>query len=153
MASTRTLLEGKTQSGLTAPAVDVVEVDRVEPVSANEDIKELARREDAVKKFMDEIVIVRLHKSTDKNAAPHVILSVNGMTQPVFRGQPTPLKRKYVEVLARMVESTYEQKSDERDLERYQMLETSAQAYPFEVIRDDNPIGREWLDHILAEKS
>lgn len=152
MATTKTLLEGKTQSGLTAPAIDVVEVDRVEPVAASEDIQELARREAAVKKFMDEILIVRLHKSTDKNSASHVILSVNGMTQPVFRGTSTPLKRKYVEVLARMIESTYEQKSYERELDRYEMLETAAQAYPFEVIRDDNPIGREWLEHILAEK-
>jgi len=152
MSTKRTLLEGQTQSGLVAPAIDVTEADRIEPVTANTDLKELARREEAIKNFMNEIVIVKLHKTTDKNAATHVILSVNGMTQPVFRGVPTPLKRKYVEVLARMIESTYEQNQHPTDLERYDMVETAALAYPFEIIRDDNPIGREWLDHIMAEK-
>ena len=152
MASEKTLLPRKEQSGLVSPAVVVTEVDRVEPVTANEDVAELARREVAIKKFMDEIVIVKLHKTTDKNASSHVILSCNGMTQPVFRGVPTPLKRKYVEILARMVESTYEQHTHPVEMERYEMQETTALAYPFEVIRDDNPIGREWLDHILAER-
>jgi hypothetical protein len=153
MSTTKTLLAGKTsQSGLVSPEIVVTEADRIEPVTANEDIKELARREAAIKAFMDEIVVVKLHKSSDKNAATHTILSVNGMTQPIFRGRPTPLKRKYVEVLARMVESSYEQSQHPTDLERYEMIETAAPAYPFEVIRDDNPIGREWLDHILAER-
>lgn len=152
MVVKKTLLPGKEQSGLVSPEIVVTEVDRIEPVTANEDIKELARREAAVKKFMDEIVIVKLHKTTDKNAASHVILSVNGMTQPVFRGVPTPLKRKYVEVLARMIESNYEQEVNERDYSRYEMRETAAHAYPFEVIRDDNPLGHEWLEHILMEK-
>lgn len=152
MATTKTLLEGKTQSGLVRPEIQVTEADRIEPVTANEDIAELAKREKAITNFMNEIVIVKLHKTTDKNAASHVILSCNGMTQPVFRGVPTPLRRKYVEILARMVESTYEQQTDDRDRERYTMIETAALAYPFEVIRDDNPLGREWLDHILMER-
>lgn len=153
MANEKLVLPRKeTQSGHVAPEVVVAEVDRIEPVTANGDINKIAADEAAMKAFMEEVVIVKIHKTTDKNATTHALLSVNGMTQPVFRGYPTPIKRKYLEVLARMVESTYEQVQHPTDRERYEMNETAANVYPFDVIRDDNPLGGAWLEHILAEK-
>ena len=69
----------------------------IEPVSQN-DFKKLAAEES----FMNEPVTIMIHSTTDENQAPHVIVNCNGINQPIIRGVPTEVKRKYVEILARM---------------------------------------------------
>lgn len=121
----------------------------VDPVTEDVDLAKLARDE----AFMNEIVEVYLHKTTDKNASTHVLLNCNGVNQPVFRGVKTPMKRKYLEILARMKEATYEQITHPIELDRYEMQETVANAYPFVVHRDPNPLGSAWLENIMAERN
>lgn len=145
MEATPALSKGAKQVG----QVNVLEASArsMDPVTADVDLAKLARDE----AFMNEIVVVYLHKTTDKNAANHVLLNVNGTNQPVFRGQKTPMKRKYLEVLARMKEASYEQVTHPIELDRYEMNETIANAYPFVVSEDSNPAGAAWLDHIMQE--
>jgi hypothetical protein len=134
------------------PNVTVVEADRIDPVTQNTDIEEIIRKAAEAEAFANELVVVKIHKTTDKNRPNHTILSVNGTTQPVFFGVPTRIKRKYVEVLARMYESAYEQETNPTEPDRYTMRENAALVYPFDVIEDRNPRGREWLEHVLAER-
>ena len=102
--------------------------------------------------FMNEKVTVRLQDTTDDNAPTHIILSVNGTTQPLFRGVLTEVKRKYVEVLARCKESKYTQRvANPYEPDRIEMVTRTALAYPFELIDDKNPKGRAWLNAVMAE--
>jgi hypothetical protein len=103
--------------------------------------------------FNEEVIEIMVHDSTDKNASKLVDVYNGGIPQRFIRGQPQRVKRKFVEVLARakpvgLVTSV----SHGDDGEVYNKISKSAAlAYPFSVIRDDNPKGAPWLTKILAE--
>lgn len=105
--------------------------------------------------FMNEKVTIRISQSINPNDSPVVVLVVNGAENRVVvpRGRPTVVLRKHVEVLARMKELRYTQKQAQGgDLESGNALYQSVgQVYPFEIVKDDNPIGRTWCENILAE--
>jgi hypothetical protein len=101
--------------------------------------------------FMNELVEVEMQTTTDENAPSHIILSVNGTTQPLLRGVPTTIKRKYVEVLARCKESKYSQRtSNPNEPDRIEMIGRTALAYPYQILRD-SPKGLAWHRAVLAE--
>lgn len=105
-----------------------------------------------MEKFMNEFVIVEVAETTNENEAPSIVLSVNGLTQPVFRGQPTKMRRMFVEVLARCKESKYTQHQiNPNEPDRIELRQKTALAYPFQVLEDDNPRGRAWLRAVLSE--
>ena len=119
----------------------------VEPVSAAMDFRQLAADE----AFMHEIVTVMVHPTTDENQPPHVIVNVNGTNQPIIRGVPTPIKRKYLEVLARMKETKYTQMTPNPAApDVSEMRARTALAYPFDLVQDSAK-GRAWLQNVLAE--
>lgn len=120
----------------------------IDPVSQVADLRELAASE----AFMNEMVEVMVHSSTDENQAPHVILNCNGTNQPILRGVPTRVRRKYVEILARMKETKYSQVTrNPAAPDQIDMIARHGLAYPFELMHDDNPRGRAWLANVLAE--
>ncbi len=132
------------------PAVPLIEMhDDVPEVIVETDIRKIASDE----AFMHEIVTVLVHPSANENDPQHFVLNVNNTNQPVFRGAPTPIRRKYLEVLARMKETKYTQ--PQRDMANpelgNQVIGRTALVYPFEVLEDKNPRGAEWLRGILAE--
>jgi hypothetical protein len=104
-------------------------------------------------KFMEEIVEIEIAPDTNENAQPMVVLNVNGINQPVWRGYPTPVRRKFVEVLARMKETRYSQRPTDfiNPETSNAMIPRTGQAYPFQVLKDPNPKGYAWLRQILAE--
>lgn len=109
-------------------------------------------REIAEEAFMNEIVTVEIATTTDENQPSHVVLNVNGVNQPIFRGVPTPVKRKFVEVLARCKETKYTQHQlNPYEPDRIEMRAKTALVYPFQVLEDNNPKGRAWLQAILSE--
>jgi len=112
--------------------------------------EKLAIEEEA---FMNERVVVYVHPSANDNDPTHFILNVNGRNQPVFRGNETPMRRMYLEVLARMKESKFSQRTyDQTNPEASNALqERTAVVYPFEVREDPNPKGRAWLRAIQME--
>ena len=129
-------------------SVELVEDQTIETPATTEFGREM--QEEA---FMNELVTVRLADTTDENAAQHIILSVNGTTQPMFRGVAQTIKRKYLEVLARCKESKYTQRTaNPNEPDRIAMVQRTAFAYPFELIEDKNPKGAAWLANILAER-
>jgi hypothetical protein len=141
---------------LNAPQVKVGadtnrDMSEIEPVTANADLKKLAREA----AFMEEFVTIFVHPQAGDNAATHVTLNVNGVNQPVFFGHNTTIKRKYVEVLARMKETGYSQRSANfmnPELSN-ELIPRSSQVHPFSVIEDKNPKGGAWLAHILSERA
>ena len=120
----------------------------VETVSESRDFRQLAADE----AFMNELVEVLVHSSTDENQSPHVILNCNGTNQPIMRGVPTKVRRKYVEILARMKETKYSQVTrNPAAPDQIDMIARHGLAYPFELVNDNNPRGRAWLQNVLAE--
>lgn len=109
-------------------------------------------REIAEEAFMNEIVVVEISETTDENLPPSIILSVNGITQPVFRGVPTPMRRMFVEVLARCKETKYTQRTTNANSpDKIELVPRTGLAYPFQIVEDANPKGRAWLRAVLME--
>ena len=102
--------------------------------------------------FMNETLVIVVQESADEEALPVVTLTVNGMTQPIMRGIATPVKRKYVEALARAKETKYKQTLlDPSDPASIRMMPRTALAYPFVVEKDPNPNGFAWLRDVLKQ--
>lgn len=122
--------------------------EQIETVSASADYGKLAAEEE----FMNEILTVEIHTTTDENQPPQVIVNVNGTNMIFFRGVPTFAKRKYVEVLARMKETKYtERLANPMDPSSIEHVPRTVLVYPFSVLEDKNPKGRAWLSHVMAE--
>ncbi len=120
----------------------------IETVAESMDFGKLA----ATEAFMNEVVTVMVHSTTDENQAPHVIVNCNGTNQPIIRGVPTKVRRKYVEILARMKETKYTQHTPNPAAPDVSELRARhGLAYPFDLVDDPNPRGRAWLQHVLAE--
>jgi hypothetical protein len=126
--------------------VDNAEI--VETVSESQDFRSLAASE----AFMNEMVTVMVHSTTDENQPPQVIVNCNGMNQPIMRGYPTKVRRKYVEILARMKETKYSQVTRNPSApDQIDLVARHGLSYPFDLVDDANPRGRAWLQNVLAE--
>jgi hypothetical protein len=120
----------------------------VQLVSETADFRTLAASE----AFMNEQVTIMVHSTTDENQPPQVIVNCNGMNQPIMRGYPTSVRRKYVEILARMKETKYSQVTRNPSApDQIDMVARHGLSYPFDLIEDSNPRGRAWLQNVLAE--
>jgi hypothetical protein len=120
----------------------------IETVAESKDFRQLAADES----FMNEMVTVEVHATTDENQAPHIIVNCNGINQPIVRGVPMKIRRKYVEILARMKETKYTQVTPNPAAPDVSELRArSGLAYPFTVVDDENSRGRAWLQNVLAE--
>ncbi len=128
-----------------------VHVGSIETVSAHTDLTELV----AFEKFMEQPMEIEIAAAQSDNEPPCVVLNVNGVNQPVWRGQPVAIRRKYVEVLARMKETRYHQQGmNHLNPEAGNALHArTALVYPFQVLHDPHPKGGEWLRAILAERA
>lgn len=102
--------------------------------------------------FMNEIVTVRVHPTTDKNANPIPDVYVNGRVQRFVRGEEVKCRRCFVEVLARAKSTTFDNlKTKGPDGEdKYVYPSHTAEVFPFVVI-GDSPKGEAWLKRVLAE--
>ena len=104
-------------------------------------------------KFMEEVIEVTVHTSSEKFAEPVVEVFCNGIPQRFARGNRQAVKRKYVEVLARAKQTNYgnQQIVQENGEETYTYPASTALRYPFTVNNDPNPRGIDWLKSVLAE--
>lgn len=103
--------------------------------------------------FMNEVLTIMVMESADENDAALVDVAVNGRRQYIRRGVEQEVRRKYVATLARAKRSDYDQVTlDPRDGEAVNRLRhRRGLRYPFQVIRDPNPVGSAWLRSVLAE--
>jgi len=132
-----------------APDIPIIndEPGEIETVAMDKDFDKVARNA----AFMEESVVIEIAETTDENAVPYAHLNCNGANQVIPRGMPVSVKRKFVEILARMKETKYKQVHNTVELDRYEMHEKTALVFPFQVIKDDNKLGMPWLKRILAE--
>jgi hypothetical protein len=100
--------------------------------------------------FANEMVTVRVHPSTDRNANPLPDVYINGRVQRFPRGQEIPVRRCFVERLARAMATTFgnEKVKGPDGEDRYIYPATTAEVFPFTVI-DDTPKGQAWLKSVL----
>lgn len=99
-----------------------------------------------LEKFMNEKVLIEVSSMRDEGDLMFIPVNVNGVNQPIRRGQPQLVKRKYVEALARSRHTTYEQvQIDPFDPSKIDYRPVTRVCYPFTVIRDNNPMGHVWL--------
>lgn len=102
--------------------------------------------------FMNELVEIEVAPTTDDNAPSSFVLNVNNVNQPIMRGVPIKVKRKYVEVLARCKETRHTQPV--RDMTNPEagnaLIGRTALAYPFQVLQDSGK-GMAWLRAVMAE--
>jgi hypothetical protein len=74
----------------------------------------------------------------------------------IARNNPTRVKRKVLEVLARMKETRWLQSVPEGytgQIDMGSLRGHTGFAYPFTVLEDKNPKGAAWLANIMAEPS
>ena len=146
--------------GYDQTTFDVPEIGKGQPVDsvgAGDKNFEKAIRQEA---FMNELITIRMHIDTTQGKNAVVMPQVNGVNQPIPRGVPVRIKRKYLEILARNKKEDFKQIGmDIADIQRLpdnvntnRMIGTSMLVDGFEIIEDRNPIGRDWLDKILLEK-
>jgi hypothetical protein len=129
----------------TAPLSEIGKPDTDVEVVTNAGLSDAVELE----AFMHETVEIFVHKGR----GPHdldVIVPCVGVNQPIVRGYWTPVKRKFVEALARAHSIRYEQKvADPSRPEAFVMVEKKVPDYPFDV-RDDSRRGKKWLESIYA---
>lgn len=100
--------------------------------------------------FNEDVVTIMVHDSTNPTDEPFPEVWVNGIVQRFMRGQEQNVKRKYVEALARAKRTTYSQVKLP-DNAGYKNVPHTALRYPFNVIQDPSPKGRDWLKAVLAQ--
>lgn len=110
--------------------------------------------------FMEEQMTIMIAESTDPNAETFVFCAVNGeganikeKTAWLRRGVETVTKRKFVErlVRAKPVHIKSVEKVGDNGERMVIYPRTSALRYPFQVVEDQNPRGRDWLRKIMME--
>jgi hypothetical protein len=103
-----------------------------------------------LEKFMHEMVTIYVHPTREKGTLDVITPNANGINQPIIRGVNTPVRRKYVEALARCHSIRYEQRvQNPSQPENIQMVEKRVPDYPFDVV-EDTKLGKEWLKKIYA---
>jgi len=136
--------------GLIKQGVEVVDDQQEIQTVAESDLGRIAAEES----FLAEEVTIVIHPTTDPNASPYALLNVNGERAVVHRNVPTKVKRKHVEVLARMKETRWLQNVPDGfigQIDQGSLRGHTGMVYPFSVIEDKNSKGGAWLANLMAE--
>lgn len=132
----------------TGPASEALEPALIEPVDrpVSTDKLEMLR-------FMEEEVLVMVHETTNEQDVPIPEVTNDGKNQFFIRGEEQLVKRKFIEILARCKKTAFSQRlqKDGAGNDTYVQIPHTALMYPFSVLQDNNPRGRDWLKAILSE--
>ena len=106
-----------------------------------------------IEAFMQDELVIVIHKSTDKNALEKVPVGVNGETAWLPRDIKLRIPRMFVERLARAQEATFrtDDNPDQRMDEGKIIRRTNGQVFPFQVLHDPSPRGQQWLAKVTRE--
>lgn len=103
--------------------------------------------------FMQELLVIQIHTSTDRNAIPSVPLALNGDKVWVPRGVKVRIPRRLVGVLAQSQAKTFrttpnpDPSADDGMIQR----QSTGSSFPFSVLHDPNPRGPGWLRRVMRE--
>jgi len=104
--------------------------------------------------FGEDVLEITVQISGNDGDIPVITPSVNAVNQPIIRGVKQPVKRKYVEALARSRTTKYTQElANSLDPSSLVMRESTVLTYPFTVHKDPaGPEGKAWLEGILMQQ-
>ena len=124
-------------------------LDQFEVMDGSKSINDMA----ATEAFYEEEVEVVISESDNPLAEQLIQFGVNGVNQYFIRGVPVVVKRKFVEGLCRARPETISthEFTDMNGNRSTRVIKTPGLKYPFRVLRDSNPRGREWLETLLQE--
>ena len=142
------LYVGGEKAGEAISQQDLGEHKAIEPVADEQAAKTAIEKE----AFMNEPVRIIVMETGEEGSLQVITPCVNGVNQPIVRGQETVVKRKFVEALARCRTTKYQQRHNPIERDKIENVPITVQTYPFSVLEDRNPKGRAWLQGIVAEK-
>jgi hypothetical protein len=101
----------------------------------------------AYEQFMQQPVVIKIHRATDKNAYQEVPIGINGDQRWFPRGIPIRIPRMFLERIAQCQPTSVETVENHDRASANGMIEktTTAHQYPVDVIMDPSPYGRRWL--------
>lgn len=104
-------------------------------------------------KFYAEYVDIYIPPTTDKNESIRFPVETNTGSIVFERGKTYTVRRNVVEILARCKKTSYTQKDfvNPDGIMDSMQIPTSGLAFNFQVTRDDNPKGKDWLRWTLAQ--
>jgi hypothetical protein len=107
----------------------------------------------AMMKFMEDMVTVHIHSTTNKEDEKVFEFFNNGRREVFRRNEQKTVKRYFVDMLARAKTTTYSQDTitDHQGVKQIVYQPSTGLRYPFSVVNDPHPRGREWLTSVLAE--
>jgi len=107
----------------------------------------------AMMAFMAEPVTVRINTTSDPNADQIFEININGNLELFRRGETKTVKRYFVDRLCRLKTTRYTQREvvNHEGIRDYVNEPHTALLYEFNVVRDDNPRGADWLRHVQNE--
>lgn len=101
--------------------------------------------------FNEEVLTIRLDRSSSVVGASAVPVSVNGESVYIPIGVPVKLKRKFVAVLAWAKQTTVSTAiSRNWENESNRVMRDTYIRFPFSVLHDPNPRGHDWLTKLMA---
>lgn len=104
-----------------------------------------------LEQFMNEELTIIVQSTGAENEIPYASPGVNGQTVLIPRDEPTLVKRKFVEALARGKRTLYEQNLDFQAGEKMNAMKArNSLTYPFSILHDPNPRGVGWIREVLA---
>ena len=103
--------------------------------------------------FMNDLLVIEIHTSTDKNAPVVCEVGVNGDKVVIPRGRKVRIPRRFVERLAQSQATSFRQERHANpDADEGMVTKRStAQEYPFSVLKDPSPKGSAWLARVIRE--
>lgn len=132
---------------VSGPLADMLRTDQEIQIVDGPSIGEYA----AQLAFNEELVEVVVHESTSPNEQMLIDLYCNGTPQRLIRGVAQRIKRKYVAILAQARQTSIKTTTSANGDDTVNRIDKyTAVRYPFSVVNDPNPKGRDWLKQQLA---
>ena len=104
-------------------------------------------------KFAEEMVLIRLERTSEKHQAPGHQFAVNGRTWWIPVNKPWVIPRKVLEVIIRSQPFHVDTDVGDATMEHphNKIVRFPNARYPCSVLRDDNPRGFAWLQKVAVE--
>ena len=103
-------------------------------------------------KFMEDELVVRIHKTSNQNEDDPVMCGCNGVPARIFRGVPTKIKRKFVNSIlaSSLMRVETVEGTNERGEKTTYIKKFSGERYPLSIEFDPNPSkGRAWVEKAI----
>lgn len=110
-------------------------------------------KQEAMEAFMNEPLVIQIHSTTDEREPAVAEIGVNGQRIAIPREVKVRIPRKFVEVLARSQPVAWRTVNvpDPTAMIGTVPKRTTGQSFPFSVLHDPSPLGRRWLERVMAE--